>query len=986
MSMPYLRQRRRYPLHIHIWTLAFALVVGAAFVIAYLSYSHLSATLEQASQSVFERIARETASELERLQGPAEAAIDLLALQRVIHAGSLEQRLDNLPFFREALRTSQTTAAVYIGYEDGAFFLVRRLSNDADRQMFGAPQGAAILVQSVDQSAAAPARGQFLYYDAELRMLRSEIRPDYAKFDPRSRSWYREAMASSRQIRTEPYVFFTTKQVGVTLAKKTQSGTSAVGADVSLAVLAEVLSRQKLTPSSEILLMDAGGKIIAHPDLAKVVRLSAGSTAAPARATLEQSGSPALLALAARLAEQPRTAGNALQKMQFDAGGRSWRASLTRLPVKSAREVFLALAVPDDELLADAKQLRRDSILATLLVILATVPLSLLMARAISRPLRDLALEAEAIRHFEFSQPVTVASFVREVDELAETMGGMKRAIRRFLDISYAVAAEDDFERLLPKLLDETISSAGADSGVLYLTGPDERTLIPAAVRLKGGGTPAGTLAQLSADAAPPIFAAALKLRHAHGAMLTREDIAAAGLSALLAGGAAEPAGIAVPLFNRQHKLVGAMLLLRAKAADPALISFIEAFSGLAAASLETRELIRAQKALFEAFIQLIAGAIDAKSPYTGGHCARVPELTKMLARAACDASTGPYKDFTLSEDEWEAVHVASWLHDCGKVTTPEYVVDKATKLETIYDRIHEVRMRFEVLKRDAEIASWRKIAEGGERAAMRAELEAEWKALDAEFAFVASCNEGGEFMAPERIERLQQVAGRTWLRTLDDRIGNSNEEKERKARIPVQPLPATEKLLADRPDHLFERRPQDRIPEDNRWGFRVKVPQLLYNRGELYNLSVGRGTLAEEDRYKINEHMIQTIIMLSALPFPKHLRQVPEIAGGHHEKMDGNGYPKRLKREDMSPVARMMAIADIFEALTAVDRPYKKGKTLSEAIKIMSLMKKDRHIDAELFDLFLTSGVYRRYAEKFLNPAQIDEVDISSYLSAAKG
>jgi HD-GYP domain-containing protein (c-di-GMP phosphodiesterase class II) len=123
---------------------------------------------------------------------------------------------------------------------------------------------------------------------------------------------------------------------------------------------------------------------------------------------------------------------------------------------------------------------------------------------------------------------------------------------------------------------------------------------------------------------------------------------------------------------------------------------------------------------------------------------------------------------------------------------------------------------------------------------------------------------------------------------------------------------------------------------------------------------------------------------MLTQLPFPKHLREVPEIAAGHHEKMDGTGYPRRLTREQMSPVARMMAIADIFEALTAVDRPYKKGKTLSEAIRIMSFMKKDQHIDPELFDLFLRSGAYREYAGRFMRPEQIDDVDITAYLGSA--
>ena len=211
--------------------------------------------------------------------------------------------------------------------------------------------------------------------------------------------------------------------------------------------------------------------------------------------------------------------------------------------------------------------------------------------------------------------------------------------------------------------------------------------------------------------------------------------------------------------------------------------------------------------------------------------------------------------------------------------------------------------------------------------------------------------------------------------------MGVSYEERERKERNPEQPLPVTEPLLADKPEHLFLRGEHDQLAEDNPWGFKVKVPEYLYNRGELYNLCVARGTLAEEERYKINEHIIQTIIMLENLPFPRHLQNVPEIAGGHHEKMDGSGYPKRLTREQMSVPARMMAIADIFEALTAVDRPYKKGKTLSEAIKIMGFMQKDQHIDPELFALFLRSGVYRDYAERYMPTALIDEVDIQAYI-----
>jgi hypothetical protein len=308
-------------------------------------------------------------------------------------------------------------------------------------------------------------------------------------------------------------------------------------------------------------------------------------------------------------------------------------------------------------------------------------------------------------------------------------------------------------------------------------------------------------------------------------------------------------------------------------------------------------------------------------------------------------------------------------------------VVDKATKLETIYDRIHEVRMRFEVLKRDAEIAYWRGRAEGKDETALRQEMEEAKHALDDDFAFVARSNEGGEFMEPEKIARIKAIAARRWTRTISNRLGVSYEEGARMRRQPEPPLPAEEPLLADRDDHISELAERDVIPADNPWGFALAVPKVKFNRGEVYNLCVARGTLTEEERYRINDHIVQTIIMLESLPFPKHLKNVPELAGGHHEKMDGTGYPKRLKGGDMSAVARIMAIADVFEALTAADRPYKKAKKLSEAVKIMGFMKKDNHLDPELLDLFLTSGVWREYARRFLAPDQIDEPDIGSVL-----
>jgi len=557
-------------------------------------------------------------------------------------------------------------------------------------------------------------------------------------------------------------------------------------------------------------------------------------------------------------------------------------------------------------------------------------------------------------------------------------MDGMKRTIRRFVDISQAVAAEQDFDRLLPHLLSDALTTAGANAGILYLA--EEKELQPAAALQQTEQTGVAGLAAVAIDQSGPLLGAALAAQAARSGRLQAEDHAALGLTG--DQWLQSRYGIAVPLLNRNADLVGALMLFADRETDAGRLSFVKALSASASVSLESKALIRAQKDLFAAFIRLIAAAIDAKSPYTGGHCARVPELTRMLADAACAADSGPYKDFSLSEDDREALHVAAWLHDCGKVTTPEYVVDKATKLECIHDRIHEVRMRFEVLKRDAEIECLRAVAGGEDAAAAQSRLRAAWQQLDDDFVFVARCNEGGEFMAEKDVERLRTIAARTWWRTLDDRIGIAPEQRRRKESGEAVALPVAEALLADKPEHLVPRGQQDRIPESNRWGFRMRVPEFLYNRGEIYNLSVGRGTLTEEERYKINEHIIQTLMMLSQLPFPKHLRQVPEIAGGHHEKMDGSGYPRRLRRDEMSPLARMMAIADIFEALTAIDRPYKTGKTLSEALAIMSRMQREQHIDGELLVLFLRAGVHLEYARQFMRPEQIDSVDVDALLA----
>ncbi|MFS1895084.1 HD domain-containing phosphohydrolase [Vibrio lentus] len=380
-----------------------------------------------------------------------------------------------------------------------------------------------------------------------------------------------------------------------------------------------------------------------------------------------------------------------------------------------------------------------------------------------------------------------------------------------------------------------------------------------------------------------------------------------------------------------------------------------------------------------ESFIKLIAQAIDDKSAYTAGHCNRVPELGMMLADAAEKSKSEHFKDFKFeNDDERREFRIAAWLHDCGKITTPEHIVDKGSKLEANYNRIHEVRTRFEVLWRDAEIIALRKQLEDELPSQQIArELAATKQRLQEDFEFIATANVGGEFMSEDKVTRIRAIAETTWTRNFDDQLGLSPIEEMNK--VSRSSLPAKESLLSDRPEHIVKRdRPLEFDPKHQ---IKMDVPEHLYNLGEVYNLSISRGTLTAEDRFKINEHMIGTIKMLESLPFPKELSRVPRYASTHHETLKGTGYPRRLTGDDLSIPERILVISDIFEALTAADRPYKKAKPISVAVDIMYKMALDEHLDIELFRLFLTSGTHIRYAETYLKPEQIDPIDLATYL-----
>ena len=517
--------------------------------------------------------------------------------------------------------------------------------------------------------------------------------------------------------------------------------------------------------------------------------------------------------------------------------------------------------------------------------------------------------------------------------------------------IGASLSAERDINRLLEAILTAAKSITRADGGTLYrLT--DERTLRFEIMRTTSlqfylGGTSGNPIPfypiKLYKDGKPnnemiAAYAALTGKTVNIADAYVAEGFDFSGTRAFDAKtGYRSKSFLTVPMRNHEGETIGVLQLINAQ--DPRsgeIVPFsqseqrlAESLASQAAIALTNRLLINQLEQLFESFINLINTAIDEKSPYTGGHCQRVPVLTMMLAEAVNETREGPLADFSMTEKDRYELKIAGLLHDCGKVTTPVHVVDKATKLETIYDRIQLIDTRFEVLKRDVELASLqRKVALLQERKSIEAaeeekRLRDRLRGLDDDRRFLHACNIGGERMSDADVERVRRIAQYRW-----------------------------------------------RDPSGHEAGFLTD--------DEVRNLTIRSGTLTEEERKVINHHIVATIRMLEALPWPKHLANVPEYAGGHHERMDGKGYPKGLTREQMSVQARCMGIADIFEALTAKDRPYKKGKTLSESLEILGRMKQNHHIDPDLFEIFVRKNVYRRYAEMFLDAEQIDEVDES--------
>lgn len=973
-----------YPLHIHISVVYIVIILFLLCIVGVFNYREAKKNVLFTSLQVFMQLNEDINNSLGHIQNVATTTIAYLYKSPSIESREFADQMKLAPLMGAMLQLHPELSSVVIGYGNGDFFRFGRANSFSGHAHGPEASSVEYLIRSYDSATNIQ---RLICLDRIFNVVEQHEVP-YEGYDPRRREWYRQAIATDKVISTKPYFFMTGGYLGKSVAQSSPGKDMVISAAFSLAGVDKLFDGVKSTDYSNLLIFDDEDNVLYYSKLdIAVKKTDIGEHALFTLSELDYPlGGNVKNAVAAALFDTPLT-------LEVDGEGFVYAVSKLMSSSVGGASYYVAISSPTSAILPNATDLIRRQGVFTLLALLVAVPVSWLFSRRLSKNLIELSHAAQDARNFSFSIKEPVRSTVSEFTELSMSIFYANRTLKRFLDINTTISMEKDYDKLLDIVLYETMGTVDAVVGILYLLSEDGERLTPAAAKYAfpagvevDAAAASGFLLSLSplciveGDLAP-YLAAAIK-GESQITRLARERWP----SSYLLDSFDDPQMqlLSAPLVY-SDKVTGVLCLYRRNGGEEPnrdMLSFVGRLSGGAAVAIENHRLLRAQKGLFDAFIRLVAGAIDSKSHYTGGHCQRVPVIARMLAAAVNAADEGAFADFHIDGGGWEVLRVASWLHDCGKIITPEHVVDKATKLETVYNRIHEVRMRFEVLKRDAEIACCRSMLSGEDEKAAKDRLVAECLQLDDDFAFLAKCNIGDEAIGADDLKRLKRIASRTWLRTLSDRLGISEAEKKRKERNPQMAVPAVESVLADRPEHLITRDEGPQASVSGKFDFKIEIPKYKYNLGELANLSIAWGTLTEEERFEVNNHVVQTMLILSHLPFPEEYGDVVGIAGSHHERVDAGGYPRRIGKDEMCVEARIIAIADVFEALTAADRPYKKAKTLSESLGIMSRMASSGHLDPDLFALFIRSGAYRLYAEMYLEGRQIDAVNESEILT----
>lgn len=991
-----LRQRK---IRFRITVVAGVLIIIGAMVISTVSMilSVARRSAEETAENIFDVTSGTAKERTVSLLQPALGFSTVTAFVPGIDEAVVGNGLDHpaRKVFTRMLKNQPSFYSAYIGFPDNSFFmLINADGNPLITEAHSAPEETDIIVRTITgRDDERVQTWSFLDASGEIIGQRAETEFTY---DPTQRPWYIAALEFDEAVLTKPYVFNSLKKPGITASSSVPGETAVIGIDLTISDLTEFVTDQYISENGGIALLTRDLEAIAlSPHMEEALEvvsergIGSGSQASQATVLIDE----------------------LLVRTEV------WSVAVNQ-------DLIIVTSAPLDDFMRGAVEMRRRILILSSIILLVTVPFVVFWAARLSKALTELTKDSERVGRMSFDGELTVSTPIYEFHQLAQAFGVMKATIAErtrqleeanmklemLVDMAIAMSAEFDINKLSEMILSNAKKLTHADGGSLYLANEARDKLefmivLNDTLGFKQGGTSGTPVTMMPVD----LYDSQGNENHKNVVTHIFHSERTENIADAYKVGEYDFSGtrkfdekngyrsvsfLTVPLKPRGGgDILGALQLINAMDPETGRIrpfpesyqTFVEALSSAAAVAVQNWKLLERQKQLFDDLVRFIASAIDAKSQYTARHCARVPAIARLLAREAEKVQSGPLADFRFENaDEQRQFEISAWLHDCGKVTTPEFVVDKATKLETIYNRIHEIRTRFEVLLRDALIEKYEAVLAGEDRSDAERRLSEKQRQLQEDFEFVAECNIGSEYMQEDNLERLKRIASIRWLRHFDDRIGLSWSEIRRCAELDAGAeavsLPVEERLLADKPEHIL---PRENWTEERyrKHGFKFDVPEHLYNRGEFYNLSIRTGTLTEEERFKIDEHVAQTIVLLEHIPFPDNLKKVPEFAGNHHEALDGSGYPRNLSGPEISMPARILAIADIFEALTSTDRPYKRNKTLSEAIDILYQLKTQSRIDPDLFDLLLTSGAYRVYALAFLDAEQIDDVDISKYV-----
>lgn len=925
-----------------ITAVCIAIILLLSIVLIRVSIDHSREVTTSLSEDVVASHANALSGRIGLLGTPLATLLDTLAFTDFVHSKLDVKDPVWLGTLAKILAKSPHLSTLYFGDEKGNSFVVRPIYDASDRRRLSAPEHSVIMVD-YNQFNGEQTR---IFFDRNMLVI-SEFLYDNQNYDPRVRPWFIETEQGGNINVTEPYYFYFFQHFGITFSRRSLDGNSVIAADFTLDSLNNVMTEMAYSADSKIYLFTAKESLLASNQIIKVDDPTQ-------KVALKDLG---LKTFIPNLSKVSRDDG---ESRRIEWQGQEWQLIITPMVMSEYEILYLVNVVSLESVLADSNDFYNDLLLISLVVVVLSLFIVVIATRQVVRPLTFLTKSLKDIQRFSFKRRPYKSSGITEIDQINEAMLMMEAVLFNFIENLKQVARSTAPEEMSSSLVSQVQDILKSDDCLLFTNSLQSRTTFSLIAKIGDYGQ---MNLQTLFDNNPATFQQTIyELSSSEMQLLSTQH----------------QAGFIMPLFNRNKQNTGALLICfneKVSAEIRGRLTFVQEFIGFNELVLEHLETAEEQTNLFHAFVMMTASAVDVKSAYTGEHCKRVPELTQMLAEKMV-ADEGVFSGFKMDKKQWEELLLAAWLHDCGKVSTPDFIMDKSTKLETVYDRIHEVRMRYEVLKRDAEIDYLQAVLEGADKRQTRIHCEQLQRTLESEFAFVAECNLGSEFMADDKIARLEKLAQRTWLRTLPDDIGISHQEKVKKI---AQKLPVIETVLTNKVEHLYAWDEKKKLPANGLRDFKIKQPEYQYNRGELYNLVIKAGTLTAEDRYNINEHIVQTYMMLDQLPYPEHLKKVPIIAGSHHERIDGKGYPLELAGDDIPLQGRMIAVADVFEALTASDRPYKEAKQLSLALNIMANMVKDKHLDRELFDLFLTTGVYSQYATEYLTEQQIDVVDIDS-------